>query len=450
MKNRPAIILVLVLIVGLLLPEAALADFDLPTGFDDELVVEGVSAPTSIAWLPPGEPYEMLVTSKGGELHGWTGTGTDTAVVLLNLSDTVCAGGEMGLLGLAVHPDFAAGERFLYVYYTDKKGRGGCGDSADRANRVSRFTVAGDGSISSDSEEVIINDIPAKNGNHNGGDLQFGLDGLLYISVGDSGADLIDGETQDDNSNARRLSLLNGKILRINPDGSIPPNNPFTGNGTVSCAETGRAPVGKSSVEAEKKNRKAKKRKQRKLKKKRRQQKNADICREIFATGLRNPYRIAFDPDDNAGSQTFLINDVGGGAWEEIDEANTGATDASDYGWNVREGPCPTGETNGCSPNAKFVEPIFAYQHTNGCSVITGGAFVPDSAGWPAPYDNAYFYADLGCNRLFALVDEDIGEIPEAFGVGAGVTHLAFGPDDALYYTKFNSGEIWRIEFTGP
>src|SRR4029078_9366712 len=145
---------------------------------------------------------------------------------------------------------------------------------------------------------------------------------LLYIGVGDGGEDLVTGEGQDRNGNARQLSLLNGKILRINTDGSVPNGNPFTGAGTAPCASTGRAPAASASVQAEKKGRKAKKqkRKKRKKRKKRRQLQNASVCQEIFATGLRNPYRLAFDPDSGAGSQRFFINDVGGGSWEEIDQ----------------------------------------------------------------------------------------------------------------------------------
>jgi glucose/arabinose dehydrogenase len=260
------------------------------------------------------------------------------------------------------------------------------------------------------SEHVLIDNIPAPGGNHNGGDLQFDNDGLLYISVGDGGQDLKTGEKQNSNRNARRLDVLVGKILRIHPDGDIPDGNPFQGQGTAPCADTGGA---------------------QKQRRSRRHQRQSPICQEIFATGLRNPFRVAFDTNDTDGAQRFYINDVGGGAWEEID---SGASEA-DYGWNKREGPCPTGTTMNCQPS-EFVDPIFAYEHRDGCRTITGGAFVPDVQAW-GDYQGVYFYADFGCGRIFALRNETPGQIPEEFASGTGATHLAFGPDGALYYATF-------------
>ena len=363
---------------------------------------------------------------------------------VLDLTDTICTGGEMGLLGVAVDPNFNAGQRFIYLYYTDK--RGSCNPDS-RANRVSRFSVDGSGTVG--NEQVLIDKIAALGGNHNGGDLQFDKNGLLYVSVGDSGKDVITGQTQDNNGNARLLSLLNGKILRIKTDGSIPDSNPFLGNNSTPCATTGRAPMARAGVQAEKKHRKhkkAKKRKKRKLKNKRRQLRNASRCQEIFATGLRNPFRIAFDPDSGGASQRFFINDVGGSAWEEIDDGTKGA----DYGWNIREGPCPTGQTNGCSPSAQFVEPIFSYQHSGGCGTITGGAFVPDDSGWPDELLHSYLYADFNCGKLFWISDQDPEGGANLFGTGSTAVHLAFGPDKALYYTDFGNGEVRKIRYTGP
>ncbi len=164
----------------------------------------------------------------------------------------------------------------------------------------------------------------------------------------------------------------------------------------------------------------------------RRHRRQSPICQEIFATGLRNPFRIAFDANDTDSEQRFYINDVGGGAWEEI---NAGASEA-DYGWNKREGPCVTGSTSNCPQPSGFVEPVFAYEHENGCRTITGGAFVPDVQSWSG-YDGVYLYADFGCGRIFALRNETPGQDPEVFASGTGATHLAFGPDGALYYATF-------------
>jgi glucose/arabinose dehydrogenase len=441
MSVRPSAIMMLVLILGLLVPEAALADFDVPQGFADELVVGGVPSPTGLAWLPASEDEDLLITTQGGGIFRFDGA--PPADQLLDLSGTICSGGEMGLLGIAVHPDFDSGARSIYVYYTDRKGTtGSCDDQADRANRVSRFTMNSEGELV--DEQVLIDNIAAQGGNHNGGDLQFGRDGLLYISVGDAGRDLRTGETQDDNRNARRLDLLNGKILRITPEGAIPASNPFQGPGTARCNQTGQLERQGQGVEAEKKTKKQRRRARKRKKRQRQNQRPATVCREIFATGLRNPYRIAFDPNDNAGPQRFFINDVGGGGFEEINEGQAGA----DYGWNVREGFCPIGNIgSNCSGSGQFDDPIFAYRTRgttppfNNCGTITGGAFVA-GGDWPADY----LFADFRCDTLFALTEVGSGVDVEPFVTGEGATHLAFGPDGALYYTTFSSGgQVRRI-----
>jgi glucose/arabinose dehydrogenase len=169
------------------------------------------------------------------------------------------------------------------------------------------------------------------------------------------------------------------------------------------------------------------------------------ICQEIFATGLRNPFRIAFDPNDTSDPQRFYITDVGQSSWEEIDD---GQSDA-DYGWNVREGPCPTGTTTGCAPDSRFLEPVFAYDRSGGCVTITGGAFVPNDAGWPPEFNGRYLFADFGCGKIFTLLNENAGESALIFATGTAATSLRFGPDHALYYTTFDGGgEVHRIVFT--
>ena len=388
----------------------------------------------------------------------------------------------MGLLGLAVDPDFGPGQQFVYLYYTHKRGNGDCTDHRDRANRVSRFTVGTSGLLG--SERVLVDNIPAFAGNHNGGDLHFGKDGFLYISVGDSGADLRTGGSP--NANARRLDLLNGKILRITRDGPPPQSNPFFANG-VTCRTAGMAqgvPAEAFNAPPEKKERKRQHKKKRHKKKghgkggkknkkhnkrqrnrreRRRERDNQNtpaggssaVCREIFAFGLRNPFRFAFDPDSGPSSQRFYINDVGGGVWEEIDDGLAGA----DYGWDIREGPCVRGSTTNCQPSNQFEDPVFAYSRQglagpgvpdasfNGCSVITGGAFVPNDSAWPDSFDDEYLFADLGCGDLFALSTNGGG----VSRIGTGTPfedsiHLAFGPDGALYYTTFQgTGELHRI-----
>ncbi len=446
MKNWRTTFLLMFICLGLTFPaepvEAAFT-FSEP-GFSDLPAMTDVPSPTAIAWLPDGT---LLATGQAGQVYRENGTGGSSSI--LNLTSSVCSGGEMGLLGLAVDPAFGPSRQYIYLYYTHKRGSG-CNEAKDRANRVSRFSMVG-GNLVPSSERVLIDNIAAKGGNHNGGDLQFGRDGMLYVSVGDSGRDLSTGEGQNGNGNARRLDLLNGKILRVTPDGAIPADNPFAGSGSTTCAATGQARSADGGVHAEKKgkkNRKAKKRKRAKKRKQRRERRNqnppsASICGEIFATGLRNPYRIAFDPDDNSGPQRFFINDVGGGAWEEIDDAVAGA----DYGWNLREGPCKVGSTSNCAPDSRFVDPVHAYKHSTGCRTITGGAFVPSTSNWPDEWRTRYLYADFICDQIFWIAEND-PTVRHEFATGEAATHLAFGPDGALYYTALGDGQVRRIVYT--
>ena len=189
------------------------------------------------------------------------------------------------------------------MYYTFNRA-GTC------VNRVSRFVLSASNVAS--NEFILIDNIPSTAGNHNAGDVQFGKDGYLYVSVGDGGCDYAGGGCAGANDASRDQNSLVGKILRITRDGGIPPDNPFLGSGTADCRSTGGTTAGFK-------------------------------CRETFAWGLRNPFRIGFDP--NAAGTRFFINDVGQDTWEEIDLAQAGA----DYGWNVREGHCATGSTTATS-----------------------------------------------------------------------------------------------------
>lgn len=441
MRVRSGMALILLVVLGLLVPANAAAFVNLPPGFVDEPVVGGVPQPTAIAWLPTGD---LLITTQAGVLYRWSG-GSPQPV--LDLTAVTCLGGETGLLGVAVHPNFQERKRYIYLYYTHRQGPD-C-QSANRANRVSQFRMDESGAVG--NERVLIDHIPATNGNHNAGDLQFDKQGLLYISVGEAGVP----------NNARRLDILSGKILRITPNGGIPDTNPFRGAGTTSCSATGQAQARSGKhVEAQRKHHRRHRHKRSKHKHRHRQNPppsdtptpnpgpdpGGTICQEIFATGLRNPFRMAFDPNDGSAQQRFFINDVGQTTWEEIDVGRAGA----DYGWPIREGPCPIGTTTDCTPDSRFVDPIFAYDRTDGCTVITGGAVVPQSAHWPSAYANTYLFADLGCGTIFALRNETPGQEPEQFGTGTGAIDLQFGPDGALYYTTYEGGgQVRRIVAPG-
>lgn len=391
-----------------------------PSNFDDTLVAS-VSEPTSLAFTPDGR---MLITTRLGTLRTYQ-NGKLQPNLALDLRNVVCGNdNERGLLGLAIDPQFAA-NKFIYLYYTSKKGAD-C-TTQKPVNRLSRFTLSDtDPAATLASEWVLINNIPSINGNHNSGDIHIGKDGYLYVSVGDGGCDYAaPSKCAAVNDSARDLNALVGKVLRITRDGGIPPENPYVGADSVRCNETGTTAPGKK-------------------------------CQEIFASGLRNPFRMAFDPD--APNTRFFIHDVGQELWEEINEGKIGA----DYGWNVREGPCANSSDTDCGPlPAGLTNPIYSYKHgdaPNSCTSVTGGAFVPNGV-WPSEYDNVYLYGDYSCGKIFKLTESGGKYTAEEMVAELGassVVHMVFGPyvdpqgqtTQALYYTsRANAGQIRRLAY---
>jgi glucose/arabinose dehydrogenase len=234
----------------------------LPAGFTETQIASGLSTPTAMAFAPDGR---LFVCEQGGRLRVIkNGSLLATPFVTLSVSSV----GERGLLGVAFDPSFAT-NGFVYVYYTTS--------AAPIHNRVSRFTANGDVAVA--GSELVLMDLETLGAtNHNGGAIHFGLDGKLYIAVGENAVP----------SNAQLLTNRLGKILRINKDGSIPSDNPFFGTAT-------------------------------------------GVNRSIWALGLRNPFTFAIEPLFGA----MFINDVGQNTWEEV---NTGAAGAN-YGWDLTEGP---------------------------------------------------------------------------------------------------------------
>ena len=236
-----------------------------PAGFVDSTVVSGLSAPTAMAFRRTGG---CSLSEQGGAMRV-VKNGSLLADPFVTLR--VDSAGERGLLGVAFDPGFAT-NGFVYVYYTVPGRRG-----VAAHNRVSRFTASGD--LAAKRSELILVDLPDLTAatNHNGGSMVFGPDGKLYIGVGEN----------NDGANAPDITTRLGKILRINPDGSLPTDNPF--------------PRARGANHA------------------------------IWAIGLRNPYSLAFQ----ASSRRLFINDVGEHTYEEIDEGAPG----SNYGWPATEGP---------------------------------------------------------------------------------------------------------------
>ncbi len=380
-------------------------------GFADSLVVGGVSTPTALAAVPDGR---VIVLQKGGSVRILQ-NGALLPGSALDL--TVCAQSERGLLGVALDPQFNANGH-LYLYYTrpSPSAPGGC------VNRVSRFGMEGN-TIVAASELVLLDNIGSPAGNHNGGDLEVGNDGYLYVAVGDGGSDPRGNSgSAGGNDAAQDLSLLNGKILRVDPGSGAPaPGNPFTGPGTDQCATRGNTPTTPIT-----------------------------ICQEIFAYGLRNPWRFAFDP--NTGGTRFYINDVGQNTREEVNLGINGAN----YGWPAREGQCAQGQNPLCpppAPNLGYTQPITDYPHnpTNGGDYITGGAFVPNGA-WSSAYDGGYLFADGDPGKIFFrnAAGNTNYNLPFVTGVG-GVTDIGFVMEPAgwaLYYVSAGTGQVRKVVYT--
>ncbi len=411
-----AFVSLLIVVVALLAPAPAGA-ITLPPSFDDQPVATMID-PTALAFTPDGR---MLIATKPGPLRVYKNGGLLTTPAI-DLTASTCSDSERGLLGVAVDPSFAT-NHFIYLYYTFKK-FGSCPiDSATTpVNRVSRFVLGDDDLVNPAGELVLIDNIPSPHGIHNAGDIQFGKDGFLYASTGDGGCDFRgDSGCFLSNDAARDLGGLSGKILRITRDGAIPPGNPYSSGGNTDRCNV----IGSTSA-----NRK---------------------CQEIYAWGLRNPFRTAFDV--NSPTTRFSINDVGEGKWDEIDVGAAGA----DFGWNVREGHCARDSYTDCGPPpAGMTNPIYDYDHTAGCSSITLGDFVPAGI-WPQQYDGAYLYGDLVCGKIFRLAPGAGGTFT-ATEFATGIVNLidgVFGPSgsgQALYYitwTGFPNQQVRRIAYSG-
>jgi PKD repeat protein len=252
--------------------------------------------------------------------------------------------------------------------------------------------------------------MPSPNGNHNAGGLVFGKDGYLYISIGDGGCEIgSPGECGGDNDNARVINRLQGKILRVTRDGKAPTSNPFYSQGGE-CRISGSTTAGMH-------------------------------CRETYAWGFRNPFRIAADP--NGTTTRIFANDVGQNLWEEVDHVLAG----KDYGWNNCEGFHANSSYSTCGFADQ--DPIFEYGHGS-CNSLSGGAFIPNGV-WPSTYDGTYFFSDYTCGTIWTLTNSGGTWSRTTFASGLGaVTELEFGPygsNVALYYADYGSSQIRRISY---
>ena len=345
----------------------------------------GFNQPVDIA---NANDERLFIVEKRGIIYILDTNGDRLTQPFLNIDDRVrSTENERGLLGLAFHPNFSD-NGYFYVNYT-----GNDGDT-----RISRFQVSEDDpNIAEPESEQILLTVQQPQANHNGGDLAFGPDGYLYISLGDGG-----GSGDPTDSGQTRTTLL-GKILRIDVDNgdpySIPDSNPFAFEDFT--------------------------------------------LDEIWALGLRNPWRFSFD----RATGDLWIADVGQNAFEEINFQPTDSPGGENYGWRCYEGDAVF-NTSDCPPMSELTFPVHTYPHVGSfCAGSVTGGYVYRGSAFPA-MRGAYIYADFCKGQIWSLRPDGTGgwENTELLD-GVDSDFVAFGEDQSgeLYLAGISSGNIYRV-----
>lgn len=343
----------------------------------------------------PGDADRWFVLEKTGRIKVFDSDPGTTSFLpdFIDLAalTSLNTSGEGGLLGMAFHPDFEVnGEVFLS--WTE---------DVPMTSVIARFTVNAGGQTLDPGSRQDILQLAQDFENHNGGHLAFGPDGLLYIGFGDGGSG------GDPLNRAQETRNLLGAMLRIDVDTAapygIPTDNPFAGNATC----TGDPDL------------------------------LVNACPEIFAWGLRNPWRFSFD----AATGDLWAGDVGQSAREEVDliERN------GNYGWDCREGNLAFGSpAPSCSTASGLIDPVHDYPRTEGVSITGGyvyrGTDIPELSG-------SYLFADYGSGRLWRLVDDGAGGLTDELLLETGLAVASFGQgnDNELYLVDIAGGGLHRI-----
>ena len=342
-----------------------------------EPVVNGLADPVSITHAGDSR---LFITLQAGQVVIHDGTRVLPAP-FLDIRPLVSSGGERGLLSIAFHPRYAE-NGFFFVNYTDRNG-----DTVIARYRVSTDPNRAD---ASSARQVLFIDQPFPN--HNGGQLQFGPDGYLYIGMGDGGSG------GDPENRAQSRTTLLGKLLRIDVDAetySIPPSNPFVSN--------------------------------------------AQSRGEIWATGLRNPWRFSFDRNNG----DLWLADVGQGSWEEINHQPGTSIGGENYGWRLMEGLHCYNPPTSCNFTG-LVLPVIEYNHSGGACSVTGGYVY---RGTRSPFlRGTYLYGDYCNGKIWGasrdtrgvLVTRELADTPWLIST--------FGEDlNGEVYVADHNGAIYRI-----
>ena len=338
---------------------------------------DGFSSPLA---LKNAGDERLFVVEQAGVIKIVDLNGTVNTTPFLDIQSIVNAGGERGLLGLAFHPEYQTNGRF-FVHYSNSSGD----------TQISEFSVStSNPDIANPNSEVMLLTVSQPFSNHNGGTIAFGpQDGYLYIGLGDGGGG------GDTNNNAQNPTLLIGKLLRIDIDTQsggnnygIPSDNPFIGD--------------------------------------------PNTRDEIWATGLRNPFRFTMDPETNS----IWIGDVGQNAREEVNRANLSQAGLN-YGWRCYEGNAPF-NTSGCPDESELTFPVFDYSWNGGGSVIGGYVYRGDLY---ADLQDVYVFGDI--DGMISTLDIDDNYINQGQFPG---TWVAFGQDiNKELYSVNLGGSIFKI-----
>jgi glucose/arabinose dehydrogenase len=360
---------------------AALPD---PAAVQWEIVFSGVNLPVFLTGAGDGSERVFILTQPGIIYVARDGLVLDEP--FLDIRERVSSPrpdggyGERGLLGLAFHPRFVE-NGYFYLNYTDQDGN----------TVVARYSASPAADEADPQSEKVLLQVEQPYPNHNGGMLAFGPDGYLYIGLGDGGS------AGDPQGNGQSLQTLLGKLLRIDVDQgdpyAIPADNPFASGG------------GKP---------------------------------EIWAYGLRNPWRFSFD----AQTGDIYIGDVGQNQWEEVNFLEAGSPGGINFGWNFREGTHPY--QGAPSEGLSLVDPVAEYEHSLGCSVTGGEVYRGmNLPGW----EGVYLYGDYCSGNSWGLLRSADGTWQSQLLFTTGFTIASFGVDDdgEIYLLDLQQGDIYRL-----